>query len=115
MERIFEYLPHLFEERAGGDLRKNGDVLLRVLYMDVDLVRIRFILRRRGFHNGVKNRLLAGKVIVEGRHLDAHRLCDLAHADGIIALRGKQLQGFVQNLLLRIFLLHHHASLTNIR
>ena len=114
MEGIFEDLPHLFKQRVGGDLRKCRDVLRRILHMNVDLIGIRLILRRRGCYDGVKNGLLAWKVIVQRRRLDANRLCDLAHADGIIVLRGKQLQRLIQNLLLCIFLFHHHASLTNI-
>ena len=47
MERILEDLPHLFKECIGGDFREDGNILCRVLHMDVDLIGIRFILRRR--------------------------------------------------------------------
>ena len=106
VKRILEDLPHLAEKRVLGDLRENRDVLRCVLHMDVDLVGIRFILRCRGFHNGIKNGLLARKVIVERGRLDPDRFGDLTHADGIVSPRGEQLQRLVQNFLPCIFLLH---------
>ena len=115
MEGIFENLPHLFKKGVFGDLGENGNIFLRILHMNVDLVRVRLILRRRGFHNGVENGLLTRKMIVERRRFDTDRPGNFAYADGIIALRREQFQSLIQNFLLGILLFHTRASLTNIR
>ena len=120
MQRIFKDLPHLFKKALRRDLGKHRDILRRVLHMDVDPARVGFVFCRRGFHDGVENGLLPRKMVIKRRGLDAHSGGDLSHADGIIALGGKQLQRLVQDLLLRIFPLclfpfHWHPSLTNTR
>ena len=114
MEGVCKNLPHLLIKRVLGDLRKNRDILGRALHMDVEPAGVRLILRRRGLHNGVKNRLLARKMVIERGSPDAHRLCNFPHADRVIAAGGKKLQGLVQNSLLRVLLLHHRTPLTSI-
>ena len=114
MEGVCKNLPHLLIKRVLGDLRKNRDIPARALHMDVEPAGVRLILRRRGLHNGVKNRLLARKMVIERGSPDAHRLCNFPHADRVIAAGGKKLQGLVQNSLLRVLLLHHRTPLTSI-
>ena len=83
--------------------------------MDVDLIGIRLILHRCGFYDGIEDRLLARKVIIQRRRFNADCFCNLAYADGIVPLCGKQLQRPIQNSLLGILLFHIRTSLTNIR
>ena len=78
--------------------------------MNVDFSGVRLILCRRGFHDRVKNGPLAGKVVIKRGRLDADRPRDLAHADRIVSLLGKQLQRLFQNPLPCILLLHHFTS-----
>ena len=106
MQRILENLPHLVIQPICGNLSKNRNILPCVLHVDVNLVGIRLILRRSGFHNGVENCLLARKVVVKRRRLDADRRGNLPHADAVVAPRGEQLQRLVENFLLRVFLFH---------
>ena len=111
MEGIEKYLPHLFKERVLADGGKHGDILRRILYVNVDGIGVLFILRGCGLHNGVKNSLLAGEMVVKGRRFNAYCFGDLTHADRVVTIGRKQLESLFQNLLLGIFLFH--AFLTN--
>ena len=107
VKRVFKYLPHLFKKRIRSDFRKNRNVSVHILYMYVDFIGIRLILCCRGFHYGVKDCLLAGKMIIQRRRFYADCFCDIAYADGIISFGSKQLQSLIQNFLLGVLLLHN--------
>ena len=111
VQGVVEDLPHLVQQRVLRDLREHGDVPGRVLHMDVDAPGVRLVLRRRGVHDALEDRLLAGEMVVQRRGLDAHGSADLAHADGVIAPAGKQLQRLVQDPPLRILLLHGSSKI----
>ncbi len=86
MQRIVKDLPHLFQQpllRNGGELRY---IPPHVLHMDGNFIGVLLILHGCGFHNGVKNGLLAGKMIVKRWRFDTHRACNLPHAYRVIAL-----------------------------
>ena len=57
--------------------------------------------------DAVKNSPLIFVVLIQGRGLDAHSLCDLVDADGLISLFRKQLYRFKQNFFLCRFTFHH--------
>ena len=90
---------------------ENRDILLGILYMDRDLSGVFLVVRRSCFQNCIKNRLLAGEVIVQRGCLDADRLCNLAHTDGIVPFGRKQFQRLFQNALFGIF--HFPSPFTN--
>ena len=79
--------------------------------MDRDLSGVFLVVRRSCFQNRIKNRLLAGEMVVERRSLDADRFCNFTHADGIVSFGRKQFQRFFQNALLGIF--HFPLPFTN--
>ena len=61
-------------------------VLFDILHMDGNFIRVFFVMGSSALHNGIKNGLFAGKVVVERGCLDANGLCNFPHADGIIPL-----------------------------
>lgn len=116
MERILEDLPNLFKKSLFRDLRENRNILLHILYMNINLVGICLILRRCRLYNGIKNRLLTRKVVVvKGWCLDTNRFCDLSHTDGIIAFCQKQLPCTVEDLFMAGFNLSKSSVAENCR
>lgn len=112
VEGVLEYLPHLFKQCVLGDLREYRDILGGILHMDVDPVGIPLVLKGGLLHDGVKDRLLAGKVVVKGRCFNTDGFGDLTYADGIISPGGEQLQRLFYDPFSGVLLLHD-ASKTN--
>ena len=119
VERVEKDLPDLFQQPVLRDAGKDGDILPRVLHVDVDPVGVRLILRGRRLHDRVKDGALAGKMVVERRGLDPHGRRDLADADRVVAMDREQLQCLGENFLPGILLLHPCITaplqLTNVR
>lgn len=113
VQGVVKDLLHPGQQRVLRDLREHRDVPGRVLHMDVDAPRVRLVLRRRVLHDGFKNGLLAGEMVVQRRGSDAHGPADVPHADGVVAPGGKQLQRLIQYPSLRILLLHGSSKKTN--
>ena len=111
VERVFENLPHFFKKSILCNLGENGNILCNILHMNVDLIGIGLILCCGGFHDGIKNSLLAGEVIVKRWRFDANGLGNLSHTDRIVSLRRKEFQRFIQYFLLGIFLPHLFTTL----
>lgn len=89
MQRIQEYLPHLFAQRILCYAEKNAPVELGVSDMNGKRAR-KAVIPLSGFvYDSGKYRLLAREVVVQRRSLYAYRLSYLPDADGVVAICGK--------------------------
>ena len=111
VQRIEENLSDFFNQQLLRDVRENRDVFLRILYMDRNLSGVFLVVCRSCLQNRIKNGLFTGEMIVQRGCLDADRLCNLAHTDGIVSFGRKQFQRLFQNALLGIF--HFSLPFTN--
>ena len=95
---------------AGSMLKNLGEDIHRISPLARKMAQLRDQILMSRLQNGIQQRLLAGKIPIEGPLADLRQLRDLIHRDLVIATRGEQFLSRLQYLVSFFFRLDSHLS-----